>query len=460
MDYEQDAKSNGSKNHTRHFFNALLDPIFDYYLDKLKVLQEKSVRLKTLENGGKMLEIQSEIIAMIVKSQVENKQCVTHLKTETDPVSIERLGRLIFIWKSVNRISRTIADGIAWRMLGHDRAILRILSEAATTGNIEHTDKGFRREASVLDELAGASLVNDCTRCLRTGDITQIYIDSSGNRQILLHEIKVGRPIFNKVTLKNLKPGAISFQNKRLLRAQAAIDTRVLSLDDKQVFLDWLDFPMPHFFTRLKKIIKEARNNGHCSYKIDDCITVRCFSFRDVDKVNSDNIKKITNSIDRFLPYASTDFLMESGGEFIRNGTPVSALPLDIQDQMDMMSGHVEVSIAFNLTKLQELLLKNGWEVMLRDIGSQNIRNQAILQERLVSKDRFSSPEFEESLLSVRKDGFVTGLDFNHIGLCGFGYYKTQTLLNLLNAAYENGKKYKSVRHVSYSYVQERNILV
>lgn len=175
-----------------------LDALEDPHVDRIRpVLLSILAGLLEARNPSDFHEVQEALLGTFAARQ----DCVTerrwsldqHRKRLADLVRIEpkplediRLRqRDIAIVEQQDRRDRvlqhavrTIADGMAWRLLGCDRKVITLFGDAQRVGRLAPHD-GFANERQEAAKLRreGASMVlhNDLTNCLRHGDLTVLF---------------------------------------------------------------------------------------------------------------------------------------------------------------------------------------------------------------------------------------------------------------------------------------------
>src|SRR5438876_1635242 len=87
---------------------------------------------------------------------------------------IEIIEREMYFYRAEQRALRDIADGIVWRLLEYDRALIYELATRSATKHIqvEGLDAELREFAHGLDSGQGIPVLNDLTNVLRLGDVT------------------------------------------------------------------------------------------------------------------------------------------------------------------------------------------------------------------------------------------------------------------------------------------------
>ncbi len=127
----------------------------------------------------------------------------------------------LFLYKAYANVIRSVADGIAWRALGHDRAVLRALCQ--NRGSQQITSPGtveeLREWSKHFDRGQGIAILNSLTNWLTYGDVTLVRDDGS----VEIIEVKSSKTTSNRVVRqrpKNARSGHISWCWQRKPRGQ------------------------------------------------------------------------------------------------------------------------------------------------------------------------------------------------------------------------------------------------
>src|SRR3970040_1063272 len=117
------------------------------------------------------------------------------------------------------KISKTICYGIAWRNLNYNQMFLLSAARGFGYVAIDYKSKDFRGmyivAYNISERLGSTVIINDLTRFLRIGDLTDIK-----DGVPFIHELKeYGKEVKNMFTLRKVK-GKISRQAVRLLELQ------------------------------------------------------------------------------------------------------------------------------------------------------------------------------------------------------------------------------------------------
>jgi len=118
-------------------------------------------------------------------------------QAQIDAGKLEQDRHVATVCKQLAHGIKQVADGIAWRSLGYDRAMIHELAFNPHSGHIkphsghmelDTTDQEVRAAAKHIEETGELVILNNLTNCLRYGDLTSI-----GQSSIGIHEVKAGK---------------------------------------------------------------------------------------------------------------------------------------------------------------------------------------------------------------------------------------------------------------------------
>jgi hypothetical protein len=263
---------------------------------------------------------------------------------------IDRASHLERVQKALQHETRVVADGLAWRAMDYDRTAITVLAGGQQVGHLA-LGPGFDEEVKRLEELWNQhqSLVlhNDCTYCLRHGDLTLILED--GIRRIPI-------PVEVKAS-KRLSPA--SSQVRRIEEAKRRLaQGRVTTPVEYKTFL-----PL------LSDRLDEARRTGFAEWKPAPALFVciadfRHFGYRpeELGKRREEAEAKLGwfGSGDTVLRGTTTYARIRDRAGAISTLAPLSIFPLPVRDVVELMLGFLDVSVYLNVQLLRDVFLKHG----------------------------------------------------------------------------------------------------
>jgi len=251
------------------------------------------------------------------------------------------------------RSVRDIADGIAWRALGYDRASIKLLALKAQTGYLdwEGTIGELNIAAAHVEATHGIAIINDLTHSLRYGDITVV-----GEDGIEIVEVKAGHG---------------SSHSGRAARQRRALTTVIEKLNREEWTTDegiakihrLRTKPVAHL-RELDSLIAQAKGEGVAFARLSDCIAVDVWHMPTLVKTATSDVVDFHDPFSQSTE-AGTHERMRYFDKFSVNLAPYSIYPLKDADCVDLMTGAVMVWVHFNHGNLRRCLRRKGMLVRM-----------------------------------------------------------------------------------------------
>lgn len=342
---------------------------------------------------------------------------------------------------------REIADGLAWRTLGHDRARIRILSEAQTPGFIatpSGTKLGRPSELQYAHNVIGNGsfvLMHDVTNQMLVGDLSMVrkFGDIPHLAEVKKKKLITAHTISQKLD----KSQKLSAQEHRLLQAQIMLEKDTIGNFKDQAKVRRYNLPIRTFHSDVQKIIKEARRTGIGHVKPAPYIDIEVVDFtkKDLDP------KLITAKPRPFegeniLPFSNFDNLVaKMDGQVFRGKPPYTVYPYEPADRVDLMTGGLYLHATVSVTQLEQEFLKRGWkfEINIPDDRSpySDIRYGGI--------ELFQGMSAEDLVITLSHidSGFVAKLSMDIISKFGYEFLSIDTVLAPYIERMKDGLLYK-----------------
>ena len=316
-------------------------------------------------------------------------------------------------------------------------------------GDVDIKSQSFKSELEwaykISETFDSVVILNDLTRFLRVGDITEI---NKGG--VIIHEIKkFGRKIINLFTLQKLKKSdGISDQSRRLLELQRIALSEKAIIGGVDIRTEKLNIELKTNFDRLQHLLKKSETELVVSEQIEPCITLNITNFDAISLVGSainvDDLKtKLSFPIKKgmYLPQSNWDaFYNDEKGNFIRSIIPYSVFPLSAKQCMKLISGHYLVDCILDVEKLREILQAHNWVV--ENVTEEELDQQLNLYES-VEKTIFSkkTPLYnfapnEIGLLKIKRGAFSVNLTPNFYSRLTMEFMTLETFLEMLEEMY------------------------
>ncbi len=357
----------------------------------------------------------------------------------------------ILIHEQLIRISRTICDGIAWRNLDYNRTFLTSSARGFGAGRVDINSKEFKSEFEwayrISKALNSLVIINDLTRFLRVGDLTEI-----GDKAIFIHEIKkYGKDVKNMFTLQKVKGKAkISSQAKRLLELQRIAFADKAKVYGIEIGTRKIDIALKTNIDKVKQLIRASEKKLVVSENIEDCINIEVTNFKAINEskktVDVEEIKKLSPKIqtdDLLLIHSNWDsFYADEQGNFLRAAPPYSVFPFSAKDCINLMSGYYLIKYTLNVTKLKEILKHHNWEIEERtekDLDKELADFEKEKETMFTVKDGlYAHAPDETGLFTLRRGPFSTAFGSMLYCRLTMEYLSLESLLDILEEMYKN----------------------
>lgn len=328
---------------------------------------------------------------------------------------------------------REIADGLAWRTLGHDRARIRILSEAQSPGFIA-TPSGAKlgrkselQYAQNVVDHGSFVLMHDVTNQMMVGDLSMVHKFGEVPH---LAEIKKNKLITaHTISQKIDKSQKLSGQEHRLIQAQIMLDKGTIGNYKNQVEVKNYTLPVNTFHAEVQKIIAEARKTGVGRVQPASYIHIEVVDFRN----KNIDPKTITSHPrpfdgDNVLPFSNYDNLVaKMDGQVFRGKPPYTVYPYELADRIDLMTGELYLHTVVSVTKLEEEFSKRGWKFEINIPDDRDPYSDV----RYGGTELFQGMSEQDLVvtLSHPESGFVAKLSMDIVSKFGYEFLGIDTVL-------------------------------
>lgn len=445
------------KEYAGKIASALASPYYkdwtNYFEKVLRATRSKRHKHKkdmVLAFQIKLARIETELWDLLNEARERAKKL--HAKaglTIKEEKELRGLEEHILIHEQLIRISRTICDGIAWRNLDYNRTFLTSAARGFGAGRVDINSKEFKGEFSwayrISKRLNSLVIINDLTRFLRVGDLTEI-----SENGVFIHEIKkYGKEVKNMFTLHKVKKGAkFSNQVKRLLELQRIAFADKAKVYGIEVGTRQINLDLKTYMDKVKKLIRESEKKFIVSENIDECINIEITNFKAINEskepIEFEELKRLSPKVetkDFVLTHSNWDsFYSDEKGNFLRGAPPYSVYPFSASDCTKFMSGYYLVKCSLNVDKLKAILRQKGWEIEERteqDLDKQIAEFEKEKETMFTIKDSLYAHSPDDcGLFTIRKGPF--SISMNSMLYCRLimEYLSVSSLLNILDELY------------------------
>jgi hypothetical protein len=188
---------------------------------------------------------------------------------------VEFVKQELFFYRMYANAVRAIGDGIAWRTLGYDRAVTRLMSERETKQWL--TSEGLIQElrewSSQFESGTGLAILNALTNCLAIGDVTVVRPDDS----VEIIEVKSS----------NAKSGRKVRQKQKMSEVVTLLGKGEGQTENRDVQIEILDVVPETGLDQIGELLHIASLRGTAARKISNCLYAEAFDLRKIDDPKS-----------------------------------------------------------------------------------------------------------------------------------------------------------------------------
>jgi hypothetical protein len=334
------------------------------YVDILEDFLELTRRRR--QNHTAIAKVQIYLLQELIEVEAVNKKYRCHIeelrakkvdqeKDETLDQAIAEAEREQFTNQLYGNSIRTIADGVAWRSLGYDRAVLRALCEHPTQQQLMSDGLlGELYEWTLGHREDGLAIFNAIANWLAIGDVTIVRPDDS----VEIVEVKSSNTSSNRVVrqkrrMRNLKP--------LLSNGQGIMQSQELEILTVQI-------EPQNGLDEVGRLLALAEVNGVAAKRISNCLYVECVDIRavkDVEKAKLELVQKREHDTEDWI--ARNDFVLDMNSHqtiaFSPNRAPFSVFPFPSRTCVDLMVGSKWFTSYLNLDAVAREFEHRGWRV-------------------------------------------------------------------------------------------------
>jgi hypothetical protein len=370
-------------------FSSEMPAILEDYLDISRRRRDNRLALARLQAHlvEELISVEATIKHYrIKKTELESAADPRQIDPEQDGTKrdLKFINAEIFLYRAFANVIRSITDGVAWRALGFDRAVLRALCQ--NRGSQQITSPGtveeLREWSRQFDSGQGIAILNSLTNWLTYGDITLVRNDGS----IELLEVKSSGTTSNRVVR----------QKQRMHEVVSFIGSGRGSLEGKTVEVCSLDIVPENGLNVLHGLLQQTSNHpGYAATRLSNSAYVECIDFRVSTDGGGASLLEQRESLtsdwversDHVDPSDSLECLA-----FSPNLAPFSVFPFAPSICVDVLTGAKAYRVLLNLSAVAREFEYRGWQVTMSP-------RQAV-----------EADKFREGLMTVKKGDFTITL--------------------------------------------------
>jgi hypothetical protein len=269
---------------------------------------------------------------------------------------IEFVRQELFFYRMYANAVRAIGDGIAWRTLGYDRAVARLMSERETKQWL--TSEGLIQElrewSMHFERGTGLAILNALTNCLAVGDITVVRPDDS----VEIIEVKSS----------NVKSGRKVRQKQKMSEVVTLLDSGEGHSGSRNLQIEILPVTPETGLDQIEELLDTASQKGVAARKISNCLYAEAFDCRAIDdpKLLYKQLQELRDKVvgewgrrgDLVIDFSSLDSLA-----FTPNCAPFAIYPFSARTCVDLLIGSKFYVTYLNHNAVGREFENRGWIV-------------------------------------------------------------------------------------------------
>lgn len=302
--------------------------------------------------------------------RAEAKSRIAHL-VEIDPRPLDEIqalqARLALVARqervvrALQHALRTVADGIAWKALGYQRAAIALVGRGRRVGHLA-TGSGYLAELEQIGRLWKEERIfaihNDMTNCLRHGDLTTIRWGTP--LEVNFAEVKLSATADAARQLRRLDEIMTLLQRGEDPTAPEDLPTRVLRVPGRY----------RTFLSTVRDLIAKARRQRFAWATVHPAMRVGVIAFG----VARDRKDRVVNETERMLRSKGTNDAftwtwthrrLRDRGETPPAFAPLSIYPFPPEDVADLILGFVDVVVRLDIPILEAVFRSAGYQAAI-----------------------------------------------------------------------------------------------
>ena len=322
-----------------------------------------SITRRRIKNHTAMAKVQLHMIEDLMLAQGAIKRyrkqyddLVTKQGSSDPTPELRLVNNELFLYRAFANTFRIIGDGIAWRVLGFDRAVLRALAGSQVQQQL--LDPGAVNElnqfARAFDTGKGFAILNAMTNCLAIGDVTA----AAGDGTIDIDEMKSS----------GAGGGRVQKQKQRMSEVSELIKNGRGKLEGKDVSIVRYNVPLTNDLAELRRMFDEATDVGYSAAMLNEWCYLEAFDFKALADDRTKWKEGVSERRKRMEPWRhAKDFIMKTNSldllSFTPNCAPFSVFPFSDRTCAELIVGSKQYTSYLNLAELGQEYKRLGWPV-------------------------------------------------------------------------------------------------
>lgn len=311
-------------------------------------------------NRAAIMQLQMHLVQDLEEQQRTNKYFKEELSKAQATKDAKQIGDAevaLLTSRLFGNALRGIGDGIVWRAMNYDRAVLQVLSRASTKQNV--IADGTAAELRVWAEQSKLSkdaipLLNALSNWLAMGDVTVVH----GDGGIDLLEVKAG----------NSRSPRITRQKDRLKETVTLLKEGRGTLEGVPIEFRMTDIFPENGLYELDRLLTAAGVSGWAAARLSNCTYVECVDYSKntgegwYDQINErreHELRDWTERGDFVNSMDSADLL-----SFSPNCAPLSIFPFKARTCIDLLLGRKIYRVYQNVDAICREFEFRHWKVL------------------------------------------------------------------------------------------------
>jgi hypothetical protein len=291
------------------------------------------------------------------KSKIKELEDATASENVSENLAsdIKLAKRELFYYRAYSNLIRVIGDGVAWRALDFDRAVLRVLGEGATKHSVisDGLIQELREWSYQFDFGKGVAILNSLTNCLVIGDVTLVKPDDS----IEIIEVKTS----------DVKSRRITRQKQKLREVVTLLNDGSIDADGRKVEVEIMDLIPSTWLDELSHLLRRASKDGWSAQRVSRSCYIECFDARALGEMAAVYKSMAAVREKRTSDWLRDDFVFDMMSldilSYSPNCAPFSVYPFDSRTCIDLLTANKWFVSYLNLSQIAREFIERGWTV-------------------------------------------------------------------------------------------------
>lgn len=312
----------------------------------------RTLRLSRLSKA-RAFELENDLSTQILDSE----QALLTAKARNDK-------RLVPAYSERRLLLKRIADGLAWRFLGHDEHFLNVYATGKSPGYMAGKS-GYVSERRVVQAVKGLSIIrfaiqNDITNILRIGDVASLL----KNNEIVITEVKSSEVAVASWKTKRQAKRADTFL-KYLYDGQVN-EIATLKEPEPTVAVEIKRQVRKYYWLELEQIISRTLENGFAWQVLDEGVLILGHVVGIDDNIYKNAFQQAFEDakwVDASVRFGALSRHFDTlDADSLRFVIPFTAFNIAVSSGLAIICGDVEVIVIVNINVVVDKLTSLGYK--------------------------------------------------------------------------------------------------